>query len=603
MRKRGGLGVAVTPVVGVADAFVAISWRPPLTYSSTSAGPRPRRELTLLHPPRRREPHVVRPRTTPGRARQLNAYRVRPAALLALAVSLFACTPPPAHVLRLNDAAIGELDPHKGSDYADAILMYNVYDFLVRPGPGGTIVPDLALSWSISEDGRVYDFQLDDRVFHDGSPVGASDVVFSGRRMVEMNRGFSYLFPSFTAAAPAPDRVVFTLDAPFAPFLDGLIRLAIVDEDAVCANLAEGSFGELGDYGSLYLSATPAGSGPYQVVSHNPRELTVLRPFEEHPAGFAPDAPEIVRFKYSMQTPTVRALLTRGQHELTRLALPVPVLRALSNVEGIELRQDVRSTNHYIKLNTKRAPTDDVHVRRAMALAFDYEALFTILEVIPGLTNGRPARGPLPAGVLGYDPDRPPPRRDLEAARAELALARYDPDEHPIQIQWVSEVGTTEQIALLFQQNMAEIGLDVRVVRAPWGLVLERGTRMETTPHASTVDVSANSRDPDSILTAMYHSSSAGSWAALEWLLDPAIDRLIEDGRRIVDPEARTTWYSALQDSIIVRQPSIFAYETSTVIAKQTHVRAPRLDDPTQAIPAIGANYLFREFSVGVPKR
>jgi peptide/nickel transport system substrate-binding protein len=512
-----------------------------------------------------------------------------------------ACTPPPARVLRLNDAAIGELDPHKGSDYADAILMYNVYDFLVRPGPGGSIERDLADSWTISEDGRVYQFRLRDAVFHDGTPVEASDVVFSARRMMEMNRGFSYLFPDFTVAAPASDRVVFTLEAPFAPFLDGLIRLAIVNEEAVRANLDDGPFGDLGDYGGLYLSAEAAGSGPYRVVSHNPRELTVLRPFDEHPAGFAPDAPEIVRFKYSMQTPTVRALLTRGQHELTRLALPVAVLRSLANVEGIELRQDIRSTNHYIKLNTKRPPTDDVHVRRAMALAFDYEALLRILEVTPQLASGRPARGPLPAGVLGYDADRSPPRRDVDAARAELALADYEPDEHPIEIQWVSEVGTTEQIALLFQQNMAEIGLDVRVVRAPWGLVLERGTRPETTPHASTVDVSANSRDPDSILTAMYHSESAGSWAALEWLLDPTIDALIEEGRRMVDPAARAAWYAALQDSIITRQPSIFAYETATVIVKQSHVRAPRLDDPSQAIPAIGANYLFREISVGAP--
>ena len=88
-----------------------------------------------------------------------------------VAVGLAACQPPERRLLRVNDAAIGELDPHKASDYADSILMMNVYDFLVRTAPDGSVVPDLATGWAASEDGRTYTFSLrNDARFHDGAP-------------------------------------------------------------------------------------------------------------------------------------------------------------------------------------------------------------------------------------------------------------------------------------------------------------------------------------------------------------------------------------------------------------------------------------------------
>lgn len=51
-------------------------------------------------------------------------------------------------VLRLDEVAVGELDPGKASDYADSILMFNVYDTLVLPVQGGPgYAPHLAASW------------------------------------------------------------------------------------------------------------------------------------------------------------------------------------------------------------------------------------------------------------------------------------------------------------------------------------------------------------------------------------------------------------------------------------------------------------------------
>ena len=76
--------------------------------------------------------------------------------------------------LRLDEVAIGEIDPAKGSDYADTVLAVNLYEPLVYPNQGAPgVQPWLASDWTI--DGRDYTFTLrDGATFASGNPVTAS---------------------------------------------------------------------------------------------------------------------------------------------------------------------------------------------------------------------------------------------------------------------------------------------------------------------------------------------------------------------------------------------------------------------------------------------
>jgi len=107
-------------------------------------------------------------------------------------------------VLRLDEVAVGELDPGKASDYADSILMFNVYDTLVLPEQGGPgLVPHLAKSWEA--DGNSYTFSLrDDVQFQSGNPLTADDVVFSLERMQNLGQGLSYLRSAHTTRKKKP---------------------------------------------------------------------------------------------------------------------------------------------------------------------------------------------------------------------------------------------------------------------------------------------------------------------------------------------------------------------------------------------------------------
>lgn len=179
-------------------------------------------------------------------------------------------------VLRLDEVAVGELDPGKASDYADSILMFNVYDTLVLPRQGGPgHVPHLAESWE--SEGDSYTFKLrGDVKFQSGNALTADDVVFSFDRMKALGQGLSYLFGIVdNVEAVDGDTVKFHLSAPSAAFVASLVRLPIIDKRTVMANLGDGE-GEMKDWGQAHLSADGAGTGAYRVTSHNPQEETVM---------------------------------------------------------------------------------------------------------------------------------------------------------------------------------------------------------------------------------------------------------------------------------------------------------------------------------------
>jgi len=200
-------------------------------------------------------------------------------------------------VLRLDEVAVGEIDPAKALDSADSILMFNLYDALVIPKQGQPgYDPHLAESWT--NEGSTYTFKLKPDVkFQSGNAMSAEDVVFSYDRMMKLGQGYSFLFTNVEKAeAVDPLTVKFTLKQPYAPFISALTRLPIVDKKLVMANLGDGE-GEMKDWGQAYLAAHGGGSGAYKIVSHNPQEETVMA---KNAAYFIPipaKSPDTVRLR------------------------------------------------------------------------------------------------------------------------------------------------------------------------------------------------------------------------------------------------------------------------------------------------------------------
>lgn len=503
-------------------------------------------------------------------------------------------------VLRLDEHAIGEIDPAKATDYADSMIFYNIYDTLVIPAAGGTdILPHLAESWTI--DGQTYTFTLrDDVQFHSGNMMDSEDVAFSIERKMTLGQGFSSLFAGVIESVETPDArtVSITLTEPFAPFLGSLVRLAIVDKDAVLENLAEGDYGDLGDYGQAYLSSTTAGTGAYTVSSHNPQELTVMEKNPNYFLGVPTEAPDTVELQYAIEPATLRALITRGELDIGDQWMAPEIKAAVSAEDGVSLGQVAGISSFYLKLNNQRPPLDDVHCRRAFAHAYDYDAILEQTKVTEGIAFGRRAHGPLPLGVLGSDENIPAGQFDLDAARAELAKCQYDPSEHEIQLNWVAGNPIQERIQLMMQLNLGEIGFDTTITTTPWAMFTELAATAERTPHVSPVNFILTTPDPDSMLFTMYHSDAVGTWASVDWVMNEEVDAMIEAGRTETDPATRAAIYRDLGHRLVEDQVSVFAYELVGVFPIRDVVHVPALQDEGRTYAVQGMNFMFREMTM-----
>jgi peptide/nickel transport system substrate-binding protein len=245
-------------------------------------------------------------------------------------------------------------------------------------------------------------------------------------------------------------------------------------------------------------------------------------------------------------------------------------------------------------INTRIAPTDDVHCRRAIAYAFDYDTAVGLEW--PGTKQ---SVGPVPAALGGHNPDVFVFNRDLAKAAEELAQCNYADTlaDYPIQIHWVSEVPDEEKYALLFQANMAEIGIPVKVVSTPWLSVVENTGAIESSPHIVTIYVSADLPEAGPMLKQRYHSSSAATWSQNEWLLDETLDAAIDDAISTIDRTERFAKYAALQSQLVDLSPSLFIYDQVEKHAYQDYIDWPAASGGTSAImgyyifgPEIGIN-------------
>ena len=495
-------------------------------------------------------------------------------------------------VLRLDEVPVGELDPAKASDYADSILMFNLYDTLVQPKPGQPgYDPMLAASWEA--DGTTYTFKLADGVkFQSGNPLTAEDVVFSYDRMKALGQGLSYLFENVEKVEAVDAATVrFTLTRPFAPFLSTLTRLPIVDKKTVLANLGNGD-GEMKDWGQAYLSTHAAGTGAYKVVSHNPQEETVMAKNADYFLKVPAKAPDTVRLRYGLEAATVRTLISQGEHDISSQWLPPEVMKALA-AEGAQLLTERGVSEFYIKLNTAKPPFDDAECRRAISYAFDYDSGIKMVAVTDEVSQGSPATGALPVGMLGSLPADQAIKRDIDKAKEHLARCKYKPEDMNIEISWIGEVPLEERFALLMQANFAELGIRSEVRKVPWALFTEQVTKPENTPNISQVFVNTMTGDPDTLLYSMYHSSAAGTWMSPEHLKDADVDALLDKGRAAPEAE-RAKIYEDLNARLKDLAPSIFVQDQISVFVASKRVSAPALADPSKAYTLSGFGFSFR---------
>ncbi len=370
---------------------------------------------------------------------------------------------------------INSLDLHRtGTNRASYQVAVNCYDRLVSFGtkeaPGGglsydyeQIVPELAESWTVSEDGLTITFKLKpNATFWDGAKVTAEDVKWSFDRAVSVGG-----FPTVQMKAGGlerPDQFTAIDENTFAITLDQPSKLTIPDlavpvPFVINSAVAKANATEDDPWAMEYLHMTPAGSGAFKVARWSPGEQLVYDRNDDWVGGPLPALRRVV-LREVPSPATRRALIERGDVQMS-FDIPDKDAAELADIVTV-YSTPIENCINCLCTNTNFAPFQDPDVRKAVAYAVPYEDIFQ------AAAYGRGA--PLWGGSAEID-DIAWPRKtqyytDLDKAREHMARSGF-PDGFEVPLSISIDLSWMEPTALLIQEALAKIGIVTEIEKIP----------------------------------------------------------------------------------------------------------------------------------------
>jgi peptide/nickel transport system substrate-binding protein len=346
----------------------------------------------------------------------------------ALSAAAIAETPPDTLVIADKIDDIVSLDPAESFEFSGNDVLNNVYDTLIELDPAnlGELVPGVAESWEVSDDGLTYTFKIKDGLtFHSGNPVTAEDAAWSIQRAVKLNKTPAFIVNQFgftpenvdDLVKAADDRTLtITTDKPYAPsfFYNILTSVvtSVVDKATALGHEQDG------DLGYEWLKTNSAGSGAYVLRSWEPSDSVVLEAAEGD-YWRQPVEMRRVFIRHVAEPATQRLLLERGDVDIARRLSPVDIA-AVRDAEGIKVQEEQRGRIFYLAANQKKEPLNNPKVVEAIKHLIDYDGIANV--ILEG--QATPHQAFLPLGFLGAL-DEKPFSLDVEKATALLAEAGH----------------------------------------------------------------------------------------------------------------------------------------------------------------------------------
>ena len=347
---------------------------------------------------------------------------------------------------RGSSAEPATLDPHKTTTVAEGDILRDVYEGLVAHDAKANVVPGVAESWTTSADGKVWTFKLRaNAVWSNGDPVKASDFVFSLRRLVDKETAAEYasmLFPVLNAESinkgekkleelgvkAIDDRTLeVTLGAPTPYFLQMLTHQTM-------SPVHPASVAKFGKDFSKPENAVV--NGPYLVKEVVPNSYVrlVKNPKFREAALVKID---VVNYVPTEDRSTGLRRFQAGE-VLSYNDVPADQLKFIRANLGKQFRLAPYLGTYYFVFNTKKAPFDDVRVRKALSLVVDREFLAEEIwggTMIPAYSMVPPGTDNYAGGPALYDfKDKTMLERE-DMAKALLKAAGYGPGGKSINLE------------------------------------------------------------------------------------------------------------------------------------------------------------------------
>lgn len=479
-------------------------------------------------------------------------------------------------LVRRLEADISSLNPVLATSRYDRFVANYLFTPLVYLDQDLRPIPGLADWWEIAPDGRTYRFRLHaDATFSDGSPVRASDVLFTLRKIVDpaseamqIGAGFQHL--DLRRTKVIDDRTIVIA------FRERLASQLLRFNDLLV--LPERVYGK-GDFRNDF-NRMAVGSGPYRLVAYQPgREVVV-----ERRGDYWGESPRIGRvvFKILEDHGTAWSALKRG--DIDESFVPTDTwLRARADA-GLSKKLDLLLfyTLNYnaIAWNTRNPRLASPKIRRALAAAIPVDSL--IRNVYQG--TARAMTGPFTRDQFAFNPNVPPIAYDPAAARAALLAEGWkdtDQDgtvedggeEFVIELLVMSGSAMTRQFAETFQSELGAVGVKVRVTTLDSATAIQRMLAGEFDAAYLSWDL-----DPDPDPFPILHSSQFPTTGQnFVFYRNPEADRLIEGARRELDPSRRQKLYRDLHELLASDQPYTWTLQGSSKWAISRRVQGVKL--------------------------
>ena len=487
-----------------------------------------------------------------------------------------------------TEALVGEpqlINPlYATSNDVDKDLVTLIYSGLMKWKPEEGLVPDLAESININEEGTVITATIRENArFHNGDPILARDILFTINAI--QNPAYrSPLYGSFKGVSVVQegDRIVsFVIEKPSAVFLQNL-TVGILPSGLWADVLPQNA-------PLAALNLQPVGSGPFQFVEFTKDKKGSVRSFTLKPFKDWYQSPAFINRLTFQFYPDQKSALDALENKYVKGVSVVPFEdkertgqnRAVVLHSPLLNREVVlyfnQKTNEQLKKKT---------VREAISLAIDKTEI--VNNIIKG--QGRIISGPLLSGMIGYKEAETAQVIDLEKARTLLKEAKVVSDVIP-SVAEGSEAEETKKpnkltltvpsgeefsrVANYIKTQLEAIGLEIEIITVPSQTFFDDVISPRNFELLLTTVMFDATQDP----YLFWHSSQIGS-AGLNIVeyQNTDVDKLLESARATIKTEERQTAYQTFEEKVVADLPAMFLYQSNYNYAVSRDIQNVKLN-------------------------
>jgi oligopeptide transport system substrate-binding protein len=450
------------------------------------------------------------------------------------------------------------LDPHLVTDTTSAGLVVELFSGLVSLNSALEIVPELAESWDISADGKVYIFKLREGIlFSDGSPITARDFKWSFERAahpdtespvasiyledivgsMEVIDGDGSITDISGVKIIDDSTLQITIDAPKAYFL---AKLTYPTAYVLKKNNVEQSGDDWTD--------SPIGTGPFVLSEYRIGEVIVIRRNDYYWGEKA----RLDAVEYNLAGGQAMSMYENDEIDITGVGLA-----DLERVKDVNdpLNSDLVSvppsfTVSYIGFNVKKPPFDDVKFRLALNYAVDKQLIAS--QVYSDLV--KPAYGILPPNFPGFSVDITGIEFDPDKAVQLLSESKYaDPSTRPLIVVTVPGTGGSPSLDMEVVSDMWDriLGIQIEIQQVEWATYLQDLHRRRLQVWGGS-GWQADYPDPQDFIDILFHTESTNNHGNYS---NTDADKFLEDARTEQDIYKRINLYNKAEQLIIDDAP------------------------------------------------